>query len=105
VTPDALANRRFLYSRVLSSRGWDVNNKNNTPSLDLSFVYGADTLEKLREYDIDPYAQIESESTGDTTIRAVTSLFRGRRRLEGLARMLSEGYDPYNSVEAIDKSQ
>ena len=59
------------------------NNK-NTPSLDLSFAYGKAITEQFGEHKIDSDSDVENCSTGDTTIRAVTSLFFGKRRISGL---------------------
>ncbi len=70
-----------------------MDNKNNkkhseeVPSLDLSFAYGTTVIKHLTEKDIAEYSAKEAEaeeSTGDTTIRAVTSLFAGKRRIVGL---------------------
>ena len=66
------------------------NNKNdidNAPSLDLSFAYGTSVMKQLTENDIRALAEHESdaeESTGDTTIRAITSLYTGKRTIVGL---------------------
>ena len=71
-----------------------MNNKNKNagetaPSLDLSFAYGTTVIKHLTERDIASMAEKEAEaqaeeSTGDTTIRAVTSLFVGKRHIVGL---------------------
>jgi hypothetical protein len=61
-----------------------VNNKNKTPSLDLSFAYGTAVLKQLSEHDIQAYEAQEQVSTGDTTIRAITSLYVGKREIKGL---------------------
>ena len=64
------------------------NNKDNndtTPSLDLSFAYGTAVMKHLTESDMKALAEQEAAneevSTGDTTIRAVTSLYTGRRNI------------------------
>lgn len=65
------------------------NNK-NAPSLDLSFAYGTGVMKQLTENDIraiNAEAQTDPDdnsSTGDTTIRAITSLYTGRRHISGL---------------------
>ena len=65
------------------------NNKDNndtTPSLDLSFAYGTAVMKQLSESDIKRFSEHEADeetSTGDTTIRAVTSLYTGRRNIVG----------------------
>lgn len=61
-----------------------MKKKNNRPSLDLSFAYGTAIFKQLTQRDIDAIAESEHVSTGDTTIRSVTSLFVGRRRIAGL---------------------
>lgn len=58
--------------------------KNKTPSLDLSFAYGTAVLKQLSEHDIQSYEAGEQASTGDTTIRAITSLYVGKRAITGL---------------------
>jgi hypothetical protein len=66
------------------------NNKDNndtTPSLDLSFAYGTAVMKHLTERDIRALAAQEADaeaSTGDTTIRAVTSLYTGKRNIVGI---------------------
>ena len=69
------------------------NNKNSekTPSLDLSFAYGTAVMKQLTQRDIAAMAEketqeaaVEASSTGDTTIRSVTSLFAGTRRIVSL---------------------
>lgn len=66
------------------------NNKDEydkTPSLDLSFAYGTSVHKQLSENDIRLLAEqeaAEEESTGDTTIRAITSLYTGKRSIVGL---------------------
>jgi len=71
-----------------------VNNNNKkddelVPSLDLSFAYGTTVVKHLTETDIAALSAKEAddaeaqESTGDTTIRSVTSLFAGKRRIVG----------------------
>jgi hypothetical protein len=71
-----------------------VNKKNNkdnndtTPSLDLSFAYGTAVMKQLSQSDIKRLAEQEAEaeiSTGDTTIRAVTSLYTGKRNIVGIS--------------------
>lgn len=67
------------------------NNKDNndtTPSLDLSFAYGTAVMKHLTESDVQELARQEADthaSTGDTTIRAVTSLYTGRRNIVGVS--------------------
>lgn len=70
-----------------------MNNKNNkndidkAPSLDLSFAYGTSVMKQLTASDIRALAEQEGaneESTGDTTIRAITSLYTGKRTIVGL---------------------
>ena len=67
------------------------NNKDNddtTPSLDLSFAYGTAVMKHLTERDIQSLAEQEADaeaSTGDTTIRAVTSLYSGKRTIVGVS--------------------
>jgi hypothetical protein len=71
-----------------------VNKKNNkdnndtTPSLDLSFAYGTAVMKHLTESDIKAFAEQESDaeiSTGDTTIRAITSFYTGKRNIVGIS--------------------
>lgn len=71
-----------------------MNKKNNkdkndtTPSLDLSFAYGTAVMKHLTESDIRELARQESDkqaATGDTTIRAVTSLYTGKRNIVGVS--------------------
>lgn len=63
------------------------NKDNNAtiPSLDLSFAYGTAVMKTLTESDIKALAEGEAAneevSTGDTTIRAVTSLYTGKRNI------------------------
>lgn len=78
-----------------------MDNKKNTPSLDLSYVYGAATFAKLAEHDIEKSFDDDCHDTGDTTIRAVTSLFTGKRLIEGRHDALCYGYDPYNSADEL----
>lgn len=70
-----------------------MNNKKNKdkyekpPSLDLSFAYGTAVYKQLSENDIRLLAEKESAeeaSSGDTTIRAITSLYTGKRSIVGL---------------------
>lgn len=66
------------------------NNKDNndtTPSLDLSFAYGTSVMKHLTESDMKALAEQEAaeESTGDTTIRAVTSLYVGKRTIVSIS--------------------
>ncbi|MGD8324318.1 MAG: hypothetical protein PVF50_08120 [Gammaproteobacteria bacterium] len=67
------------------------NNKDNndtTPSLDLSFAYGTAVMKHLTESDIKAFAEQESDaeiSTGDTTIRAITSFYTGKRNIVGIS--------------------
>ena len=69
------------------------NNKDNNdtiPSLDLSFAYGTAVMKHLTERDIQALAAQEEEakaeaSTGDTTIRAITSFYTGKRNIVGLS--------------------
>lgn len=76
---------RLLYYLEFLSEGQDVKKNNNTtPSLDLSFAYGTAILKRLTQRDIDLLEEKDRASTGDTTIRAVTSLFYGKRRISGL---------------------
>jgi hypothetical protein len=56
---------------------------NNVSSLDLSYAHGTGIFKRLSPQDIDQYDSDEV-SSGDTTIRAITSLFAGTRRIEGL---------------------
>ena len=58
--------------------------KNNAPELDLSFAYGESIVERLGNQVTQPENDEEEVSTGDTTIRAVTSLFFGKRKISGL---------------------
>lgn len=64
------------------------NKDNDTaPSLDLSFAYGTSVMKQLTENDIRALSEQEEladESTGDTTIRAITSLYSGKRSIVGL---------------------
>ena len=71
-----------------------MNNDNKkddvlAPSLDLSFAYGTTVVKHLTENDIAALAAKEAVdaeaegSTGDTTIRSVTSLFAGKRKIVG----------------------
>ncbi len=57
---------------------------NNAPELDLSFAYGDGIVERLGNQVAGPENDDEEVSTGDTTIRAVTSLFFGKRKISGL---------------------
>jgi hypothetical protein len=59
--------------------------KNKVPSLDLSFAYGTAVLKQLSEHDIQSYEAEEQASSGDTTIRAITSLYVGKRAITGLS--------------------
>lgn len=79
---------------VLANRDYSVNKKNNkdnndtTPSLDLSFAYGTSVMKHLTESDIKALAEQEAAaeaSTGDTTIRTITSLYTGKRNIVGIS--------------------
>lgn len=64
-------------------------NKNNTPSLDLSFAYGTTIIKRLSEHDIRMFEAAEAAAndegdSDDPTIRTVTSLFTGKRGIKGL---------------------
>jgi hypothetical protein len=64
-------------------------NKNNTPSLDLSFAYGTTIIKRLSEHDIRMFEAAEAAANDDVqaddpTIRTVTSLFTGKRGIKGL---------------------
>ncbi|HMB72520.1 MAG TPA: hypothetical protein VKQ06_03040 [Gammaproteobacteria bacterium] len=70
-----------------------MTNKNNkdkheeAPSLDLSFAYGTSVHKQLTENDIrllEEQEAAEAASTGDTTIRTITSLYTGKRSIVGL---------------------
>ena len=67
------------------------NNKDNndtTPSLDLSFAYGTTVMKHLTESDIKAFAEQETAaeaSTGDTTIRTITSFYTGKRNIVGIS--------------------
>ena len=57
------------------------------PALDLSFAYGTAVYKQLTENDIRLLSEqeaAEEESSGDTTIRAITSLYTGKRSITGL---------------------
>lgn len=66
------------------------NNKDNndtTPSLDLTFAYGTSVMKHLTESDMKALAEQEAAneaSTGDTTIRTITSLYTGKRNIVGI---------------------
>ena len=62
-----------------------MDKKNKAPSLDLSFSYGTAVLKQLSEHDIQAYETQEQVSSGDTTIRAITSLYVGKREITGLS--------------------
>jgi hypothetical protein len=67
-----------------SAKTADVDKKNkDAPALDLSFAYGETTLRRLRESGVSTDVD-DPESTGDTTIRAMTSLFTGTRTIAGI---------------------
>ena len=79
-----------FYTSGLANRGYLVNKKNKdnndtTPALDLSFAYGTAVMKQLNQSDIERMAAndaaADESSTGDTTIRAVTSLFTGKRSI------------------------
>jgi hypothetical protein len=88
--------RSALFGRIncaLANRGYLVNKKNNkdnndtTPSLDLSFAYGTSVMKHLTESDMKALAEQEAAneaSTGDTTIRTITSLYTGKRNIVGI---------------------
>ena len=67
----------------------DKKNNDTAPSLDLSFAYGTSVMKQLTENDIraltDKEEEVAEESTGDTTIRAITSLYTGKRSIVGLS--------------------
>jgi hypothetical protein len=62
---------------------------NNKPALDLTYAYGETIRERLSRREIEKLREAKREaerkSTGDTTVRTVTSLFVGTRKISGLA--------------------
>jgi hypothetical protein len=73
-----------------------LNKKNKAPSLDLSFAYGTAVLKQLNEHDIQAYEAEEQVSSGDTTIRAITSLYIGKRDITGLSQPDETARDTHN---------
>lgn len=63
------------------------DNKDTKPSLDLSFAYGTGIMKQLTESDIQAFNAQNAEeeaSTGDTTIRTITSFYTGKRSIVGI---------------------